>query len=305
MQRISTFFYGIGQGIKNIFRNRNFSLASIGTIAASLFLFGVFYIVFTNFKFMVNSAQTNVGITVFFDEGITQEEIDGLRSTISRRAEVYRIEYTSAEQAWEEYRATKLSPELAETFGDDNPLENSASFTVYLNDVAMQDTFVRYVRGLEGVRKCNSSKAAADFFAGFNRVLTIVMAVLFTILLMVAVFLIGITVSNGISVREQEISIMKLIGATDYFIRIPYVVEGVLIGIVGAAIPLAVLRLVYTRIISVLEEKLSTAFSTMSFVECAEVMKTLVPVSLLIGIGIGFIGSRLTLKRRLKKIEVD
>ena len=304
MQRISTLFYGIGQGIKNIFRNRMFSLASISTMAACLFLFGVFYTVLSNFEYLVKSAETNVGLTVFFDEGTTEARIAEIRDSISRRAEVHRVEYISADEAWEEYKNTRLSPELAETFGNDNPLENSASLSVYLSDVSMQDVLSRYIKGLEGVRKLNDSAGIAESLSGMNKVITVVSAVIIIVLLLVATFLIGMTISTGVSVRKQEISIMKLIGASNYFIRIPYIVEGILIGIVGAAIPLTILRLSYTKVTGILEEKFSTVLNVVTLLPVQDIMKFLIPVSLLIGVGIGFLGSVTTLKRQLKKIEV-
>ncbi len=305
MQRISTLFYGIGQGIKNIFRNRMFSLASIGTMAACLFLFGVFYTILENFKFVVKSAETNVGITVFFDEGIDEAKIDEVREKIRMRAEVHTVEYTSAEQAWEDYRENKLSPELAASFGDDNPLENSASLTVYLNDVEMQDSLVHYVKALEGVRKCNDSATIANTLTGINKIITVVSVIIIAILLMVAAFLISITVSTGISVRKNEISIMKLIGASNFFIRIPFIVEGVLIGLAGAAIPLIIIRSVYTNLMGVAAERFSSVFNMVSFLEVKTIMSSLIPISLLIGIGIGFISSTITLRKQLRKIEVN
>ena len=304
MRKISTFFYGIGQGIKNIFRNRMFSLASIGTMAACLFLFGIFYIVLSNFQYLVKSAETNVGLTVFFEDGTSEERIEEIRELVSRRAEVYRVEYISAEEAWEDYRNNKLSPELAETFGDDNPLENSSSLTIYLNDVSMQDVLNRYVKGIEGVRKVNDASGIAESLTGLNSVIAVVSSAIIIVLLMVATFLIGMTISTGVSVRKQEISIMKLIGASNYFIRIPYVVEGILIGIMGAAIPLVILRFAYSKVTGMLEEKFSTLLNTVSFLSLHDVMKVLVPVSLLIGVGIGFLGSIITLRRQLRKIEV-
>ena len=305
MPKISTFFYGIGQGIKSIFRHRTFSLASIGTMAACLFLFGVFYIMLSNVEYIVKNAETNVGITVFFEEGITDEQIESLKAQIMTRAEVHTVEYTSPEQAWEDYKSRKLSPELAESFGDDNPLEDSASFTVYLNDVTMQDSLVRFVRGLEGVRKINDAAGIAETLSGFNKVITVASVVIITILLLVAAFLIGMTVSTGVSVRREEISIMKLIGASNFFIKIPFVVEGILIGIIGAVIPLVIIRLAYIKIIDMLAEKFSSMFNVVTFLEVGTVMKVLIPVSLAIGIGIGFISSRITLRKQLRKIEVN
>ena len=304
MQKISTFVYGIGQGLKNIFRNRMFSLASIATMAACLFLFGVCYSVIANFRSMISKAEQRVGITVFFDEGITDDEISAIGEKIRMRAEIAEIIFTSADQAWEEYKRDKLSPELVETFGDDNPLENSASYTVYLNDISMQDSLVRYIMEIEGVRKVNNKKDVSENLTGINKVLTVLAVAIIVILLGVTIFLISITISTGVSIRKQEISIMKLIGATNFFIRIPYIVEGMIIGIIGAIIPLIILNFSYGVIISALQDNFQLLLSGTEFVEGKDIMKVLIPVSLAIGIGIGFIGSNVTLGRQLRKIEV-
>jgi len=305
MQKISTFVYGIGQGLKNIFRNRMFSLASIATMAACLFLFGVCYSVIANFRSMISKAEQRVGITVFFDEGISDEGISAIGEKIRMRAEVSELIFTSAEQAWEEYKKEKLSPELIETFGDDNPLENSASYTVYLNDISMQGSLVRYITEIEGVRKVNNKQDVSENLTGINKVLTVLAVAIIIILLGVTIFLISITISTGVSIRKQEIAIMKLIGATNFFIRIPYIVEGMIIGIIGAVIPLVIINFSYSAIITALQDNFQLLLSGTEFVNVKDIMKVLIPVSLAIGIGIGFIGSNVTLGRQLRKIEVS
>ena len=305
MRKFSTFFYGMGQGIKNIFRNRVFSLASIATMAACLFLCGVFYAVIANFRSMISKAETRVGITVFFDEGITDEQITEIGEKIKKRAEVSEVILTTAEEAWEQYKKEKLSPELIETFGSDNPLENSASYTIYMNDISMQESLSRFLRDMEGIRKVNNKKDVSESLTGINSVLSVLAISIIIILLGVTIFLIGITISTGVSVRKQEISIMKLIGATNFFIRIPYLVEGILIGLIGAIIPLVILNFSYGAIINALKENFNILLSETEFVNVNEFMKVLIPVLLLLGIGIGFIGSNVTLGRQLKKIEVQ
>jgi cell division transport system permease protein len=295
----------MGQGIKNIFRNRVFSLASIATMAACLFLCGVFYAVIANFRSMISKAETRVGITVFFDEGITDEQITEIGEKIKKRAEVSEVILTTAEEAWEQYKKEKLSPELIETFGSDNPLENSASYTIYMNDISMQESLSRFLRDMEGIRKVNNKKDVSESLTGINSVLSVLAISIIIILLGVTIFLIGITISTGVSVRKQEISIMKLIGATNFFIRIPYLVEGILIGLIGAIIPLVILNFSYGAIINALKENFNILLSETEFVNVNEIMKVLIPVLLLLGIGIGFIGSNVTLGRQLKKIEVQ
>ena len=115
-----------------------------------------------------------------------------------------------------------------------------------------------------------------------------------------AVFLISNTITVGISVRREEIGIMKLIGATDYFVACTIVVEGIVIGLIGAAIPLGILYVLYGRIIDYIGEKFSFISNMMKFLPVDEVFHTLVPVALILGVGIGFIGSRITIRKHLK-----
>ena len=138
MRKIRTLFYCIGQGIRSIWKNRVYSLASAGTITACLLLLGVFYFVIANFNYAVESAESLVGITVFFEEGTTEEQILETKEKIRMRAEVADVVYISAAEAWENYKAESLNEELSATFGSDNPLEDSASLEVSLSDVSMQ-----------------------------------------------------------------------------------------------------------------------------------------------------------------------
>lgn len=305
MHKLESFFYGIGQGLKNIGRNRVFSCASIATMAACLFLFGVFYSIIANFRTVISDAEQRVGITVFFEKGITEEQVTAIGTSIMTRAEVAEIEYISAEEAWENYKKTRMTAEQIATFGNDNPLEDSASYTVYMNDISMQDSLVRYIKGLAGVRKINEKTDASEDFIGIKRILTVIAVSIIIVLLCVAVFLINITISTGVRVRQREISIMKLIGATDHFIRTPYIVEGILIGLIGAIIPTVIIRLCYAAVLSALMSNFSVLLSSTTFVEPSEIMKILIPVALVVGIGIGFIGSNMALKRQLKKIEAS
>ncbi len=167
-----------------------------------------------------------------------------------------------------------------------------------------QAALVRYIESFPEVRLVNDSKELADMLGGINRAVSIVTAVIITILAAVAVFLISTTISTGVSIRAQEISIMKLIGATDFFIEAPFFVEGILLGAIGAAIPLALLYAVYRRISGYIAEKLISVLGKGTMLlDSGEVFHTLVPISLGIGIGIGVIGTWMTLKKQLRKIS--
>ncbi|SEF95453.1 cell division transport system permease protein [Eubacterium ruminantium] len=297
--RISSIWYSFRQGVKNIRRNLLFSLASIGTIVSCLFLFGIFYAVVVNFKSAMKSLENSISISVFFNE---DADIDLLAAQIRTREEVDTFDYITAEEAWLKYsNDTYDNPEEARAaFGDDNPLAKSASFSITLKDVSKQAEFVRFLEGLNGVRKVKSSQHTADTISSLNMFVGYASMGIILILLLVSIFLISNTVTIGITVRKEEIKIMKLIGATNFFVRAPFIVEGVIIGLIGSAIPLVLIYYAYDAILNYVVGRLTLIKKLFEFVSLSELFKVLVPVTLLIGVGIGFLGSIFTTKRHLK-----
>lgn len=291
--KIRSFFYHIKDGFKNIYRNRLFSLASIATISACIFLFGIFYSIMMNFEFMVKKAENEVCVTVFFDEGLSDAQIKKLEDTIGKRVEVSSVHYTSAEEAWEKFRQEYFAgyPDLAEGFKDDNPLINSDSFEVYLNDAGMQKTLVTYLENLEGIRQVNRSEVTASSLSSAAKLVGYVSVAVIVILLAVSIFLITNTIVIGITVRKEEISIMKFIGATDSFVNAPFFVEGIAIGIIGSIIPLLILGYIYQNVIGYVLGKFSILSNILAFMPASQVFQVLTPVAIALGIGIGVLGS--------------
>ncbi len=299
--RISTIVYELRQGFKNIGRNWMFSIASVVTMAACIFLFGVFFAMVTNINYIVQTVEENVAVTVFFDEGTDEVTMQQIGDLIAERDEVADITFVSAEEAWEDYVDTYFAddPEAADGFKDDNPLANSANFEIKVNNIEDQDELVAYIEGLDHVRKVNESETAVNTLTGFNRLVSYISVAVIIILLIVAIFLISITVSNGISVRKEEISIMKLIGATNPFVSAPFLLEGIILGLIGAVIPLVILYLAYSNVISYIMERFQILTNVMNFLPVNNVFAFLLPVSLILGMGIGFVGSFITTRRHL------
>ena len=296
--RISTFFYTIKQGISNIFRNKWFSLASIATISACLFLFGLFYSILTNVQNIVKNAQEGVSVTVFFDEGISDERIEQIGEIIDKRPEVSKIVFVSADEAWESFKEEYLG-EYSDGFTE-NPLENSANYQIYMNDVSMQPALVSFLEGLEGIREVNRSEITAASLSGMNALIAYVSIGIIAILFAVSIFLISNTVTIGISVRKEEITIMKYIGATDFFVRAPFVIEGMLIGAIGAVIPMGIIYVIYNEVIEYIMSRFATLQKILTFVSVNSIFKQLMPISLIMGIGIGFLGSIITVRKHLR-----
>ncbi|MBE5933681.1 MAG: ABC transporter permease [Lachnospiraceae bacterium] len=301
--RISSVVYSVRQGLKNIRRNLLFSLASIGTIVSCLFLFGVFYCVIVNFRSAMDDLENTVTISVFFEPGITDENISLIGEQIRIREEVNTVEYISPEQAWENYAKEKFKDnyeEAMEIFAGDNPLKDSASYTISLKQLDKQAEFVKYLEGLYGVRKVSTSQAVADGVDALNSVVTYASVGIIVILLLVSIFLISNTITIGITVRKEEIAIMKLIGATNFFVRAPFIVEGVVIGLVGSLIPLGLVYLMYDNVVSYVIGQFAVVQNLFAFVPIKELFAVLIPVSAAIGIGLGLVGSIVTTRKHLK-----
>ena len=296
--RFSTLLYTIKQGFANIFRNKWYSLASVATISACLFLFGIFYSVVANFQYILKSAQDGVAVTVFFDEGISDERIAEIGNEIQQRSEVDHINFISADEAWNSFKDEYLG-EYADGFTE-NPLADAANYEIYIKDVSMQASLVAYLEEVPGIRMVNQSEITANTLDGINRLVGYVAIGIIVLLLFVSVFLIGNTVTIGISVRKEEINIMKYIGATDFFVRCPFVVEGMIIRLIGSIVPLGIVYLIYNNVIGFVLNKFTVLSSILKFLSVQEVFHVLLPVSLVIGVGIGFIGSFITVRKHIR-----
>ncbi|MGO5165208.1 MULTISPECIES: permease-like cell division protein FtsX [unclassified Candidatus Paralachnospira] len=300
--RISTLWYCIRQGFGSIRKHKLFTLASIGTMAACIFLFCVFYSIVVNVQYMVKSMENTVGVTVFFDEGLSEEEIKSIGDVIAARQEVAGMNYISAEEAWENYKQEYFAdmPELAEGFAQDNPLANSASYEIYLKDIGNQKEFVDYLKSITGVRKVNYSEMAATGLASINNVVGYVSMGIILILLGVAVFLISNTIAITINARKDEIKIMRMIGATNFLIRAPFVVEGIIIGLIGAGIPLLIVYYAYGYAVRFCISRLSILSRLLTLLPVGTVFQVLIPVALGLGLGIGLFGSAFSIRKHLR-----
>ena len=316
--RISTIGYVIKQGVKNIGRNMMFSLASIATMSACIFLFGLVFSILFNFQYIIKSAEEGVAITVFFEDGITQAQIDNIGQALRGRDDVSDVKYVSADDAWEEFRTKYFgeNEELADGFRNDNPLANSSNYEVYMKtldddkDITLmgggkslsstQQDLVRFAGSLDGVRSVKKSDLVANMLSSVNVLVAYISVAIILLLFGVSIFLISNTVAMGITVRKEEIAIMKYIGAKDFVVRSPFVIEGLIIGLVGAVLPLALLYVLYGRAVAYIMEKFSILTNIIDFLPVITVYRYLLPIGLGLGVGIGFLGSYFTVRKHLK-----
>lgn len=300
--KISTVGYSMKQGVKNIGRNKMFSLASVATMSACIFVFGLFFAIVMNFSYIVHKAEEGVAITIFFEDDATETEVSNIKTELDKRDDVKEVNYISSDEAWDKFKDQYFgeNSDAAEGFANDNPLANSDSYEVYMSEVASQQDLVEFAEGLPGVREVKKSDVVAKTLMSVNRLVAYISVAIIAILLAVSVFLISNTVTMGITVRREEIAIMKYIGAKDGFVRAPFIIEGVLIGFVGAVIPLILLYFMYNKAIYYILEKFSLLNNILEFLPVTQVYRTLLPVGLALGIGIGFLGSFFTIRKHLR-----
>jgi Cell division protein len=299
--RISTLIYCINRGFKNIGKNRLFSVASIATISACIFLFCLFYSIIDNFQYIIERVETTIGITVFFDENLTERELKVIGDEIGANPNIMKMVFISADEAWENFKGSYFldMENLAEGFAEDNPLAGSASYEIFLNDISFQTEFVELLNSTRGVRRVNFSSAAVSGLSNFSKMVGYLSAVVIGLLLAVSIFLITNTISMAITVRKEEIKIMRLIGATNFMIRAPFVVEGVMIGIMGTIIPLVSVYFVYEKAVEIILDKFGNLSEIIVFLPIVQIAAVIIPVSLALGAGIGLLGSLTATRKHL------
>ena len=282
------FLYGIKEGTRNIFRNKMFSLASLGTIIACVFLLGTFLSVALNVRSTMQQMEQSVGISVFFDEGISKERKNEIGKEIRQKEDIATMRYVSAEEAWEIYKKDVFqgNEELLEGFEGNNPLKESDSYEITLKEVESYKMVVSHLEKIDGVRKVRYSEGAAEGMTKMNTMGSYIAGAVIVILMAVSIFLVSNTVSVGV--------------AANGFIKAPFRAEGIIIGVIGSLIPTAVIFAGYEGIISWMNDKFHVVTVFMKFVPIQEIMIYLLPLSLIVGIVIGLLGSSITIRKYLK-----
>lgn len=262
-------------------------------------MFGLFYAVILNFQNVVRTAEEDVSVTVFFKDGTTQEEMEQIGAQIRARDEVSEAKFISADEAWAEWAPENIGEDYNEIYTE-NPLEGMDNYEIYMNDVSKQESLVSWLEFHPAGGESTVFEVAATTLTGVNALVAYTSVGIIAILLAVSVFLINNTVMIGISVRKSEIEIMKYIGATDFFVRSPFVIEGILIGLIGSLLPLGLIYVLYKKVIDYVMMEFPSLSGLMQFLPVSEIYRTLLPVCLGLGAGIGFLGSFITVRKHLR-----
>ncbi len=302
--RIRTIRNCMKDGVHSIVRNGLMSIASIGTISACLFILGITYCIVVNAQQFISNLDSSLGIVAFLQPEVTDEEAIAFTAELQSREEVKSATYISPEEAWNTFKgelSDGINGDLLNELDNDNPLSNSANIEIYLESAEAQEGLVKELEAnTEMVRMVRYSKKAADLMASFSRFATYIGVALMIVLMLIAVLLIANTIELSVYIRRREINIMKYIGAKDSFIRLPFVVEGMLLGFLGVFIPSAVIYFGYQYIVNMVTENFASMSYLINFVQINTIMKGLFPLFLGLGVIVGMVGSLVSIRKHLR-----
>lgn len=290
--------YFFSEAFSGVIRNRLMSIASIGTVAACIFMIVISYCALTNVDYMLTQIEESIGIAVFLEEDVNSDKVLEINDQLVNMDHVESVSYISPEDALQEMKESWDAEEILAGFDEsNNPL--TSSFEVSLDDIQYQNDVVSKIEQIEGVRKIRSSETETEFLVKISNFLRLFGSVLILALAAISVVIITNTVKLSVFTRRTEISIMKYVGATDWFIRWPFVIEGIITGLVGAAIPIIVAWPLYNKLIDVIYAQIPMIRSIVTFKFGIDIFSVLLPVSLAFGALLGVLGSNISLRKHL------
>ena len=297
--KLRTIRYYFREAFRSIVVNRLMSVASVFTVASCIFIVSVFFILGSHVSFFVQQLGDSLGLVVFIEEELSSWEMHVLEGRIRDVPHVTGIQYISPEEALANMRERMGGdPPFLRGLDDDNPLRSS--FELELTDITYQDQVVNHLYQLTGYGVGGILRDAdlGRILGTLSDVVQIISVVLILILGVVAIVIITNTINITVNARRTEINIMKYVGATDWFIRWPFIIEGVLIGLIGGAIPAFIAWLGHDSIVNALAGIQDLAF--ISFLPRSTIFAQLFPFALLLGTVIGLVGSGVSVRRHLK-----
>ena len=296
--KYNIFGYLIGEGFSNVFKNKKSTGASLMIMCATMIIFGIFLILGENINHFVDEIKSEQGFQVFLNKDATDEEIQKVGEEIKALDGVSTAEYKDKEYALNTMKE-KLGDraELIEGYGPDY---FPPSYVVTLTDLNMSKDVQNKIMKFDNVTKITSSDQTVSTLLGLARGIKLVTGIILALLIVISIFIISNTIKLTVHARRKEISIMKYVGATNNFIRWPFIVEGMIIGIFASIISIIIVGGAYSLLA---EQAVNAQFMqaiNMSLVGFKDMISSIIFVYMLLGIGIGALGSVISMRKYLK-----
>lgn len=293
--KIRTSEYFIREVFMSLRRNNWMSLASIGTVAVSLFIFGMFLMLVLNMNKMAESLESQVQINVYLEDSVDREQARDIESDLKELEGVQAVTFVTKDEAMEKFKE-RLGDQktLLEALDETNPLPDS--FEVMITQPDLVKNAAATIEKWEGVESAKYGQDVMEHLFDITRLIRIFGFTLMLVLAFATLFIISNTIRLTVFARRKEIAIMKYVGATDWFIRWPFVLEGMVLGLLGSIISAIALRLVYTGI----AEKIYSTLAFFPLIPEEPFLSYITIVVILSGMAIGSVGSAVSIKKFLK-----
>ena len=297
--KYNIFTYLIGEGFKNVFKNKKSTVASLMIMCATMIIFGVFFIIGENINHFVKEVESAQGIQVFINTDATDDQIKEIGEKISSLDGVNTVTFVSKESGLEQMKEKFKDKEyLLDTYKDNNILPDS--YVVTLTDLNLSSQVQEQINQMEHIKRITSRDETVSTLINLANGVRIITGVILILLVVISVFIISNTIKLTVHARRKEISIMKYVGATNNFIRWPFIIEGIIIGILSGAISLTIVGGGYNFIADQIVNSQFMKITNMSLVGFSDMFNLIIIIYLLLGIGIGVIGSTISMRKYLK-----
>lgn len=304
--RYNVITYLLGEGIRNVFKNKKSTSASIIIMSLTMLIFGVFFVITQNINSIMKQIESEQGIEVFLYD-ISEDQTKALEDYIRNIDGINTVEYKSKEDALNQLKSQfKDREDLLSGYDENNIFP--ASYVVTLTDLTKNNEVKQKIDEYDKdkpdtekvIKKITSSDETITTLINLANGIRIITGVILVILIIISIFIISNTIKLTVHARRKEISIMKYVGATNSFIRWPFIVEGIIIGIISGAISIIILGINYNLIANkILESQVVSAMS-INLLTFADMFGLIVLVYTILGVGIGVLGSCISMRRYLK-----
>lgn len=295
--RFNVVNYLIGEGIRNLFKNKKSTMSALMIMCATMLIFGLFFVIGENLNAFVENVADAQEIRVILDNDATDSEIEEVGKEILEIDGVRNAEFVSKDEALD-YMKDMLGDEVLDGYSERNIF--STAYNVTLTDLKMNNEVQANIKQIPHVKKIVSSNQVISQIISLAKGVRIVTAGILGLLIIISVSIISNTIKLTVHARRKEISIMKYVGATNSFIRWPFLVEGIIIGVVAGAISVGIIGLAYTYIVGQISGTSFFEIANIKFIEFSSMSELLILVYLGLGIGVGAIGSTISMKKYLE-----
>jgi cell division transport system permease protein len=293
--KIRTWEYFIREVFVSLKRNNWMTFASISTVALSLLILGLFLIIVLNLNNMATSLESQVQINVYLKDELSEKKMEDIGQKIKKLPGVEEIKFVSKKEAMERFKERLGDQQtLLTALGESNPLPNA--FEVKLGAPEQVKAAANLINEYEGVENAKFGQDVIDQLFELTKMIRIFGFIIIVFLALATIFIISNTIRLTVFARRKEIGIMKYVGATDWFIRWPFLMEGMVLGLLGSAVATFILRNSYGAVVAKI-------YDTLTFLPLIPEQPFLNNISILmvvVGTAIGALGSTISLKRFMK-----